>query len=171
MMDLVLNHTARDSRIVQEHPGWYARDAQGEIRSPSAIDPADARNITVWGAAVDTLENTSRFAEGKPTGPMAVFHLFDSPLTMSRPYESYMGCLTIPKQVAETAASTTGRGGTAPVSSGPEARAAPVTAIAIPTQAVALGCSPARRPRNTGTRAPNDEIGATTPIVPAASAV
>jgi hypothetical protein len=61
------------------------------------------RGITLWGAAVDTLENTSRFAEGKPTGPMAVFHLFDSPLTMSKPYESYMGCLTIPKKVAETA--------------------------------------------------------------------
>jgi hypothetical protein len=61
------------------------------------------RGITLWGAAIDTLENTSRFAEGKPTGPMAVFHLFDSPLTMSKPYESYMGCLTIPKKVAETA--------------------------------------------------------------------
>jgi hypothetical protein len=62
-----------------------------------------SRGITLWGAAVDTLENTSRFAEGKPTGPMAVFHVFDSPLTMSRPYESYMGCLTVPKRVAETA--------------------------------------------------------------------
>jgi len=61
------------------------------------------RGITVWGAAVDTLENTSRFAEGKPTGPMAVFHLFDSPLTMARPYESYMGCLTVPKRVSEAA--------------------------------------------------------------------
>jgi len=61
------------------------------------------RGITVWGAAVDTLENTSRFAEGKPTGPMAVFHLFDSPLRVSRPYESYMGCLTVPKRVAEAA--------------------------------------------------------------------
>ncbi len=61
------------------------------------------RGLTIWGAAVDTLENTSRFAEGKPTGPMAVFHLFDSPLTMSRPYESYMGCLTVPRRVAEAA--------------------------------------------------------------------
>jgi hypothetical protein len=61
------------------------------------------RGITVWGAAVDTLENTSRFAEGKTTGPMAVFHLFDSPLTVARPYESYMGCLTVPKKVAESA--------------------------------------------------------------------
>jgi hypothetical protein len=62
------------------------------------------RGITLWGAAVDTLENTSRFAEGKPTGPMAVFHLFDSPLRLSRPYESYMGCLTVPARVAEAAA-------------------------------------------------------------------
>jgi hypothetical protein len=61
------------------------------------------KGITVWGAAVDTLENTSRFAEGKPTGPMAVFHLFDSPLTMARPYESYMGSLTIPRKVAASA--------------------------------------------------------------------
>jgi len=61
------------------------------------------RGITLWGAAVDTLENTSRFAEGKPTGPMAVFHLFDSPLCVSRPYESYMGCMTIPKRVSRWA--------------------------------------------------------------------
>src|ERR1035437_8136629 len=58
------------------------------------------RGITLWGAAVDTLENTSRFAQGKTTGPMAVLHLFDSPLRVSRPYESYMGCLTVPRRVA-----------------------------------------------------------------------
>jgi len=61
------------------------------------------RGITLWGAAVDTLENTSRFADGQPTGPMAVFHLFDSPLRLSRPYESYMGCLTVPMAVAQAA--------------------------------------------------------------------
>jgi hypothetical protein len=61
------------------------------------------RGITVWGAAVDTLENTSRFAEGKETGPMTVFHLFDSPLTVTRPYEAYMGCLTVPRRVTEEA--------------------------------------------------------------------
>jgi hypothetical protein len=61
------------------------------------------RGITVWGAAVDTLENTSRFAEGKTTGPMAVFHVFDSPLRLSRPYESYMGCLTVPRRVSDAA--------------------------------------------------------------------
>src|SRR3989475_9370496 len=64
-----------------------------------------SRGITLWGAAVDTLENTSRFADGKSTGPMAVFHLFDSPLRLARPYESYMGCLTVPARVAEAAES------------------------------------------------------------------
>jgi hypothetical protein len=61
------------------------------------------RGITIWGAAVDTLENTTRFAEGRDTGPMAVIHLFDSPLRMSRPYESYMGCLTVPRAVSQAA--------------------------------------------------------------------
>jgi hypothetical protein len=63
------------------------------------------QGITVWGAAVDTLENTTRFAEGRATGPMTVIHLFDSPLTVSRPYEAYFGCLTVPRAVANTAAS------------------------------------------------------------------
>jgi hypothetical protein len=61
------------------------------------------RGITIWGAAVDTLENTSRFAEGRETGPMAVLHVFDSPLRMAKPYEAYMGCLTVPKAVVAAA--------------------------------------------------------------------
>jgi hypothetical protein len=61
------------------------------------------RGITVWGAAVDTLENTSRFAEGKTTGPMCVLHLFDSPLAVTRPYEAYFGNLTVPRRVAQEA--------------------------------------------------------------------
>ena len=40
--------------------------------------------ITVWGAAVDTLENTSRFAKGSATGPMTVLHLFNQPLKVAR---------------------------------------------------------------------------------------
>ena len=55
--------------------------------------------ITVWGAAIDTLENTSRFAKGRPTGPMTVIHLFDQPLQISRPYEGYMGNLLLPAEV------------------------------------------------------------------------
>jgi len=60
--------------------------------------------ITVWGAAIDTLENTSRFSKGAETGPMTVLHLFDQPLAITRPYEGYMGNLFLPKAVAERAA-------------------------------------------------------------------
>ena len=83
----------RVRRLLNE-PGHTFEQFHGWLKS---------RGITIWGAAVDTLENTSRFAEGKPTGPMVVFHLFDSPLTISRPYESYMGCLTVPRAVARRA--------------------------------------------------------------------
>ncbi len=49
MMDLVVNHTARDSELVTRHPHWFAREPGGGVRSPSAIDPADAAKVTVWG--------------------------------------------------------------------------------------------------------------------------
>ena len=60
--------------------------------------------ITVWGAAIDTLENTSRFALGAETGPMTVLHLFDQPLAISKPYEGYMGNLVLPRKVVDDAA-------------------------------------------------------------------
>jgi hypothetical protein len=61
------------------------------------------QGITIWGAAVDTLENTSRFAKGETVGPLAVLHVFDQPLTVVRPYEAYMGTLAIPNAVAAAA--------------------------------------------------------------------
>jgi starch synthase (maltosyl-transferring) len=48
MMDLVVNHTARDSGLTESRPDWYKRNANGEIESPSASDPADPANVTVW---------------------------------------------------------------------------------------------------------------------------
>ncbi len=60
--------------------------------------------ITIWGAAIDTLENTSRFAKGKETGPMTILHLFDQPLAISDQYEGYIGNLVIPKKVVDQAA-------------------------------------------------------------------
>jgi len=64
----------------------------------------ETAGITVWGAAVDTLENTSRFAKGSATGPMTVVHLFDQPLRVAEPYEGYMGTLVLPAVVVEKAA-------------------------------------------------------------------
>jgi hypothetical protein len=60
--------------------------------------------ITIWGTAIDTLENTSRFARGNPTGPMTVLHIFDQPLAITRPYEGYIGNLIVPAAIARRAA-------------------------------------------------------------------
>ncbi len=49
MMDLVINHAAKDAVLVEEHPEWFRRDADGELRSPRAVDPVDPRKFTVWG--------------------------------------------------------------------------------------------------------------------------
>ena len=49
MMDLVINHTAKDSVLAAEHPDWFLRDPDGELRSPRAVDPVDPRKFTVWG--------------------------------------------------------------------------------------------------------------------------
>jgi hypothetical protein len=73
--------------------GW--NEFYGDIRQAG---------VTVWGAAIDTLENTSRFALGREQGTMTILHVFDQPLHVLRPYEGYMGSLTIPKVVEEMAA-------------------------------------------------------------------
>ncbi|MCP4291459.1 MAG: hypothetical protein GY780_06455 [bacterium] len=68
------------------------------------IKRVDQAGVTIWGAAIDTLENTSRFAKGCETGPMTVLHLFDQPLSVTRPYEGYMGNLLLPQEVVDAAA-------------------------------------------------------------------
>jgi hypothetical protein len=64
----------------------------------------DVAGITIWGTAIDTLENTSRFAQGALTGPLAVLHVFDQPLSVTKPYEGYMGNLILPREVSRAAA-------------------------------------------------------------------
>jgi len=52
MMDLVINHTAKDSVLVQTHPEWFAHEDDGSIRSPFAADTDEPDNVakrTVWG--------------------------------------------------------------------------------------------------------------------------
>ena len=85
-----------DSRVhrLLNDPGYGWRGFYKKMRD---------QGVTIWGAAVDTLENTSRFAKGEETGPMTVIHIFDQPLTIAKPYEAYMGTLTIPREVAEKA--------------------------------------------------------------------
>jgi starch synthase (maltosyl-transferring) len=67
MMDLVINHTSKDSILVEQHPEWFAREPDGALRSPRAADPDDPNNpekVTVWGdlAAIDYDERPARAA-------------------------------------------------------------------------------------------------------------
>ena len=85
-----------DQRVVRllNDPSFRWAEFYKEIRTAG---------ITIWGAAIDTLENTSRFAKGDPTGPMTVLHVFDQPLRISKPYEGYMGSLLLPKDIVARA--------------------------------------------------------------------
>lgn len=55
MMDLVINHTAKDALLVDAHPDWFARSADGALKSPGAADPDHPDQVTEWGdlAAID----------------------------------------------------------------------------------------------------------------------
>lgn len=62
VMDLVVNHTSKDSPLIDEHPGWYQRDEQGQVRSPSVQEAHDPSQVTVWGdlAEIDNLTSHDR---------------------------------------------------------------------------------------------------------------
>ncbi len=59
LMDLVINHTAIDSVLVQEHPDWYKLDKNGEVVNPGAMH--DGKWVS-WGdlAEIDNLESPDR---------------------------------------------------------------------------------------------------------------
>jgi len=64
MMDLVVNHTSRDNPLVTGHPGWFKRDAKGEVVSPRAVDPDDPERFTVWGDLAEVDNESAQDREG-----------------------------------------------------------------------------------------------------------
>lgn len=48
MMDLVVNHTAKDSVLAAKHPQWFLHEHDGSLASPFAVDPGNPSNKTVW---------------------------------------------------------------------------------------------------------------------------
>ena len=59
IMDLVINHTAFDCTLVEEHPDWYKRDEHGKIIPPGAMH--DGKWVA-WGdlAEVDNFHSKDR---------------------------------------------------------------------------------------------------------------
>ena len=62
MLDLVINHTARDALLVDSHPDWYVRDSDGGLYSPRAVNPDDPEDVTIWGdlAELDYRDSVDR---------------------------------------------------------------------------------------------------------------
>ncbi len=58
IMDLVINHTSKDSPLIQEHPSWY-RWKDGKVASPGAIH--DSKWVE-WGdlAEIDNMHSSDR---------------------------------------------------------------------------------------------------------------
>ncbi len=61
MMDLVVNHTAQDSVLAEQHRDWFEREHDGSLRKPFAIDP-DTHAKTVWAdlAEIDYRDRPER---------------------------------------------------------------------------------------------------------------
>jgi starch synthase (maltosyl-transferring) len=62
VMDLVVNHTAKDSPLIAEHPGWYVWE-NGQVVSPSVVE-ADDGKVTVWGDLAEIDNRTPHDREG-----------------------------------------------------------------------------------------------------------
>ena len=60
MLDLVINHTSFDSILVTQHPEWYLRDKDGNIKHPGVY--RGGKMVTVWGdlADVDNKNSSDR---------------------------------------------------------------------------------------------------------------
>lgn len=62
VMDLVVNHTAKDSPLIAEHPGWYVWE-NGQVVSPFVVE-ADDGKVTVWGDLAEIDNRTPHDREG-----------------------------------------------------------------------------------------------------------
>ena len=62
MMDLVVNHTAKDLVLAEEHPEWFQHEPDGSLASPYAVDPNDTSKRTVWAdlAEIDYADRPER---------------------------------------------------------------------------------------------------------------
>jgi starch synthase (maltosyl-transferring) len=63
MLDLVVNHTSKDSELALKHPDWFEHESDGSLHSPFALDPGTGQK-TVWAdlAEIDYRDRPQRKA-------------------------------------------------------------------------------------------------------------
>ncbi|MDX9691813.1 MAG: alpha-amylase family glycosyl hydrolase, partial [Acholeplasmataceae bacterium] len=68
MIDIVFNHTSRDSILVKEHPEWFYKNEAGEFANRigdwSDITDLDFRNREVWDYLIDVLVYWAKIVDG-----------------------------------------------------------------------------------------------------------
>ncbi|WPC19784.1 alpha-amylase family glycosyl hydrolase [Pediococcus inopinatus] len=68
MIDIVYNHTSRDSVLLKEHPEWFLHDEAGHLynKNPEWSDVAelDYSNKGLWDYQIETLKQYAEVADG-----------------------------------------------------------------------------------------------------------
>ena len=68
MMDIVINHTSRDSKLLAEHPQWFYKNAKGEFANRvgdwSDITDLDYKHRGIWNYMQDMLSYWAQFVDG-----------------------------------------------------------------------------------------------------------
>lgn len=68
MIDIVYNHTSRDSVLLKEHPGWFLRDSMGNLmnKNPDWTDVAelDYSHKDLWKYQIETLKKYADLVDG-----------------------------------------------------------------------------------------------------------
>lgn len=62
MMDLVVNHTGKDSVLAAEHPNWFQHNPDGSLSAPFAMDSSAPGGKVVWDdlASIDFRDRPER---------------------------------------------------------------------------------------------------------------
>lgn len=68
MIDIVINHTSRDSVLTKEHPEWFYRDEQGNFKNRvgdwSDVTDLDYNKREVWNYMINYLKYWAKYVDG-----------------------------------------------------------------------------------------------------------
>lgn len=68
MIDIVFNHTSRDSVLLSEHPEWFLRDEEGNLKNKNEewtdVAQLDYGNLELWDYQIKVLKHYAEFVDG-----------------------------------------------------------------------------------------------------------
>lgn len=68
MLDIVYNHTSRDSVLLQVHPEWFLRDRDGNLKNKNEdwtdVAELDYTHKALWNYQIETLKRFAKIVDG-----------------------------------------------------------------------------------------------------------